>query len=326
MIHVVIPDDYQGATSTLDCFRLLDPFRVSVLRDTAKDIDALATRLHDADALVLIRERTHITRELLQRLPKLKLISQTGKVGSHVDIDACTEAGVAVAEGVGSPVAPAELTWALIMAARRELCQAAADTRAGKWQTNIGRALHGETLGIWGYGRIGKRIAGYGKAFGMRVLVWGSDTSRTAACRDGFDAADSSAEFFAAADVLSLHLRLTPATARIVRLDDLQRMKPTALFVNTSRAELVEQGALERALRAGRPGFAALDVYEDEPITDPAYPLFNMRNVLCTPHIGYVERNSYELYFSAAFNNLRAYFEGAPTGIVNRAALATRDT
>ena len=321
-MNVVILDDYQGAVNALDCFRLLDPFRVTVLRDPARSIDDLAERLREADALVLIRERTRITRELLRRLPRLKLISQTGKVSQHLDLDACTEAGVAVAEGVGSPIAPAELAWALILAARRKLCAAVNDARDGKWQTNLGRALHGDTLGIWGYGRIGKLVANCGKAFGMRVLVWGGEASRDGARDDGFDAAASREEFFAIADVVTLHLRLTPQTNRVVRLDDLQRMKPDALFVNTSRAELVEQGALERALAGGRPGFAALDVYEQEPIYDAAYPLFRLPNVLCTPHLGYVERNSYELYFNAAFRNVVAYAGGQPANIANPSVLS----
>lgn len=323
-MNVVIPDDYQGAVSTLDCFRLLDPFHVTVLREPAPTTDALAARLREADALVLIRERTRISRELLRQLPRLKLISQTGKISQHLDLDACTEAGVAVAEGVGSPVAPAELAWALILTARRELFAAMNEARAGKWQTNIGRALHGDTLGIWGYGRIGRLVASFGKAFGMRVLVWGSEASRDRARDDGFDTVANRDEFFSIADVVTLHLRLLPQTHRIVRLADLQRMKPDALFVNISRAELVEQGALERALASGRPGFAALDVYEQEPIYDAAYPLFRMPNVLCTPHLGYVERGSYELYFKAAFNNLLAYFQGAPTSIANPVAIAAR--
>lgn len=320
-MHIVIPDDYQNAVRSLDCFRLLADHEVTVFNDTVADVASLMARFHDADALVLIRERTRITPELLGGLPRLKLISQTGKISSHLDLNDCTAAGVAVAEGVGSPVAPAEFTWALIMAARRHLSRAVDDARAGRWQTNIGYVLKGSTLGIWGYGKIGRMIAAYGKAFGMRVVVWGSEAARAAACADGYEAAATRAAFFVESDVVTLHLRLAAATRAIVTFDDLRQMKPTALFVNTSRAELVAPGALARALDAGRPGYAALDVYEDEPITDPDYPLFHRDNVVATPHLGYVERSGYELYFEAAFRNVVDFFRGQPQNIANPSVL-----
>jgi D-3-phosphoglycerate dehydrogenase len=293
-----------------------------VFHDTAADIDALAQRFADADCIVLTRERTKISAELLARLPKLKLLSQTGKAGEHIDMKACTAHGVAVAEGVGSPVAPAELAWALIMASRRELCRSVEDMKAGRWQTTIGRALKGQVLGIWSYGKIGRMVAGYGKAFGMKVIVWGGEKSRQAAVADGYEAAASKEAFFREADVLSLHIRLHPSTRGIVTLDDLRLMKPDALFVNTSRAELVAADALETALREGRPGFAALDVYEHEPVLNPDYPLLKMPNVICTPHLGYVERNGYELYFEAAFRNVVDFFAGTPKNIANPEALS----
>jgi D-3-phosphoglycerate dehydrogenase len=321
-MHIAIPDDYQDIVRKLRCFELLKDHTVSVFHDTAADIDALAQRFADADCIVLTRERTKISAELLARLPKLKLLSQTGKAGEHIDMKACTAHGVAVAEGVGSPVAPAELAWALIMASRRELCRSVEDMKAGRWQTTIGRALKGQVLGIWSYGKIGRMVAGYGKAFGMKVIVWGGEKSRQAAVADGYEAAASKEAFFREADVLSLHIRLHPSTRGIVTLDDLRLMKPDALFVNTSRAELVAADALETALREGRPGFAALDVYEHEPVLNPDYPLLKMPNVICTPHLGYVERNGYELYFEAAFRNVVDFFAGTPKNIANPEALS----
>jgi D-3-phosphoglycerate dehydrogenase len=289
----------------------------------------LAIRLAPFDALVLIRERTTISRALLAKLPNLKLISQTGKVAGHIDVAAATERGVAIAEGVGSPVAPAELTWALIMAASRKIVPYSNNLKDGLWQTasvnpalnGLGTVLRGRTLAIWGYGKIGRMVAGYGKAFGMNVLVWGGETSRTAALADGHQAAASREELFERADVLSLHLRLADATRGTVTAQDLARMKRTALFVNTSRAELVEEGALESALPQGRPGFAALDVFTSEPLA-PNAPLLRMPTVLATPHLGYVERDSYELYFEAAFRNIVDFAEGRPSGILNPGVLA----
>ncbi|MCB0168407.1 MAG: D-2-hydroxyacid dehydrogenase family protein [Anaerolineae bacterium] len=316
-MKIVIPDDYQHAIQTLDCFQLLNSFDVQVYHDTVTDLDELARRFAPAEALVLTRERTRITEPLLARLPNLKLISQTGKVAGHVDVAACTQRGIAITEGFGSPIATAELTWALIMAAMRGLVPAVNGMQAGRWQTNLGDGLAGKTLGIWGYGKIGRRVARYGAAFGMEVLVWGSESSRQQALADGFKAAAGKAAFFADSDVLSLHLRLNAATIGLVRYEDLAQMKPSALFVNTSRAGLVEAGALQQALTEGRPGRAALDVYEQEPIYDPNYWALTMPNVLCTPHLGYVERLGYEYYFGVAFQNVVDFFNGQPENVKN---------
>jgi D-3-phosphoglycerate dehydrogenase len=295
----------------------------------------LSVRLKDADVIVLNRERTHLPRALIEKLPKLKLVVQTGKIGPHVDVAACTERGIAVADGTGSPTAPAELTWALIMAAMRRLPHYIANLKHGVWQqsglksgampTNfgIGTVLKGKTLGVWGYGKIGQLVAGYGEAFGMKVLVWGRDSSRERAVVDGFEAASSRDDFFAQCDVLSLHLRLSDDTRGMVRLDDLSKMKPTAVLVNTSRAELIEPDALMAALNRGRPGMAAVDVFESEPILQ-GHALLRLENCICTPHIGYVEQNSYELYFSAAFDNVINFIKGTPTNIVNPGALQVR--
>lgn len=327
-MKIAILDDYQDAVRKLDCFDLLAGHDVKVFNNSTKGLGQLAIRLAPFDALVLIRERTALPRALLARLPNLKLISQTGKVSGHVDVAAATERGIAVAEGTGSPVAPAELTWALIMAASRRILPYANNLKEGLWQTAsinpslnlVGRVLHGRTLGIWGYGKIGRLLAGYGKVFGMRVMVWGSDASRAAAEADGVAAAASRAAFFEQADVLSLHLRLADATRGIVTAEDLARMKPDALFVNTSRAELVAEGALEAALRKGRPGQAALDVFTSEPLGLDA-PLLKIPTVLATPHLGYVEQDSYEMYFRAAFENVVNFANGKPSGILNPAAL-----
>jgi D-3-phosphoglycerate dehydrogenase len=284
---------------------------------------------------VLIRERTHLTRAVIEKLPRLKLIAQTGRVGGHIDLAACTERGVAVAEGVGSPIAPAELTWALIMAAARRLPQYIGNLKHGAWQQSglkagsmpanfgLGTVLRGKTLGIWGYGQIGQLVAGYGKAFGMDVVVWGSNESRTLAVQQGLRAASSRVAFFEESDVVSIHLRVNEATQGMVTGEDLGRMKPTALFVNTSRAELIEPNALISALNRGRPGLAAIDVFESEPILQGS-ALLRLENCICTPHIGYVEKNSYELYFGAAFDNVVNFIKGTPTNIVNPGALQVR--
>jgi len=334
-MNIVILDDYQDAVRKLDCATKLDAYPAKVYTNTVRGIGQLSVRLKDADVIVLNRERTHLPRQLIEKLPKLKLIAQTGKVGEHIDIAACTERGVAVAEGVGSPTAPAELTWALIMTATRRIPQYVANLKHGAWQqsglktgsmpTNfgIGTVLKGKTLGIWSYGKIGKIIAGYGRAFGMRVLVWGRDASREQAQADGFEVAASKVEFFEQADVLTLHLRLNEATRGMVTLDDLSLMKPTALIVNTSRAELIAPDALVTALNRGRPGLAAIDVFESEPILQ-GHALLRLENCICTPHIGYVEQDSYELYFGAAFDNIVNFIKGTPTNIVNPGALQVR--
>jgi D-3-phosphoglycerate dehydrogenase / 2-oxoglutarate reductase len=331
-VNIIILDDYQDAVRKLKCATKLEHLNAKVFTNTVKGIGQLSIRLRDADVLVLIRERTQFPRQLLEKLPKLKLIAQTGKVGPHIDVEAATRLGIAVAEGVGSPIAPAELTWALIMAAMRRLPQYIGNLKHGAWQQSglkaasmppnfgLGLVLKGRTLGIWGYGRIGRLVAGYGKAFGMDVLVWGSEASRQQAREDGHAAADSKDAFFETADVLSLHLRLNDGTRGIVRLEDLSRMKPTALFVNTSRAELVEDNALVSALNRGRPGMAAVDVFESEPILQ-GHPLLRLENAVCTPHIGYVEQDSYELYFGAAFDNVVNFVNNTPSNIVNPDAL-----
>jgi D-3-phosphoglycerate dehydrogenase len=307
VMRIVIPDDYQDAVRHLDCFAKLRGHEVTIYNDTVKDRDALVERFHDADALVLIRERTAIDDALLSRLPRLKLISQTGKGTAHIDVEACARRGVHVAVGTGSPYAPAELTWALVLAAMRRIPQEVAHLRAGGWQHLLGTTVRGRTLGIFGYGRIGSLVAGYGRAFGMRVVAWGREGSQARARADGYEVAADVEALFASSDVLSLHLRLTDETRAIVTARDLSRMKPTALLVNTSRAELIETGALERALAQGRPGFAAVDVYEEEPIPGAQHPLLAMANAVCTPHLGYVERDSYELYFGQAFDNVLAF-------------------
>ncbi|MEH0165763.1 D-2-hydroxyacid dehydrogenase family protein [Roseateles microcysteis] len=331
-MNIIILDDYQDAVRKLRCAAKLDHLQAKVFTNTVKGIGQLSVRLRDADVLVLVRERTHFPRQLLEKLPKLKLISQTGRVGSHIDVDACTRLGIAVAEGVGSPVAPAELTWALIMASMRRLPQYIGNLKHGAWQQSglksasmpanfgVGMQLRGKTLGIWGYGKIGEMVASYGRAFGMNVQIWGSEASRLRASADGYQAAESREAFFEQCDVLSLHLRLVDATRGVVTLEDLSRMKPTALFVNTSRAELLAETALVSALNRGRPGMAAIDVFESEPILQ-GHPLLRLENAVCTPHIGYVEQDSYELYFDAAFENVLNFVKGEPTNIVNPEAL-----
>jgi D-3-phosphoglycerate dehydrogenase len=316
-MHIVIPDDYQDAVRSLTCFARLADHRVTIYNDTTRDLDKLSARLQEADALVLIRERTPVTAALLARLPRLQLIAQTGRGTAHIDLAACTQRGVVVTAGSGSAYATAELTWALILGALRHIPREVAGLRAGRWQQTLGTGLHGRTLGIWGYGGIGALVAGYGRAFGMRVLIWGRAGSLARAQAAGYELAVDRDTFFAAADVLSLHLKLTAETRGIVTADDLAQMKPTALLVNTSRAGLIVPGALEAALRAGRPGFAAVDVYEEEPVFGAAHPLLALENALCTPHLGYVEKESYEGYFGAAFEQVLAYAAGRPSGVVN---------
>ena len=334
-MNIVILDDYQDAVRKLHCATRLDAYSAKVYTNTVKGLGQLSVRLKDADVIVLVRERTHITRQLIEKLPRLKLIVQTGKVGSHIDVGACTERGVAVAEGIGSPVAPAELTWALTLAAMRRLPQYIANLKHGAWQQSglkaasmppnfcIGSVLRGKTLGIWGYGRIGQIVAGYGKAFGMNVRIWGREASRTQALTDGYQVAHSCAELFSECDVISLHLRLTDDTRGLITLETLSCMKPTSLLVNTSRAELIESDALIAALNRGRPGMAAIDVFESEPILQ-GHALLRLENCICTPHIGYVEQDSYELYFGAAFDNVVNFIKGTPTNIVNPGALQVR--
>lgn len=331
-MNIVILDDYQDVVRKLDCAAKLADYPPKIFTNTVKGLGQLSVRLRDADVLVLIRERTPITRQLVEKLPRLKLIAQTGRIGSHIDLAACTERGIAVAEGTGSPVAPAELTWALIMAAMRRLPQYIGNLKHGAWQQSglksaamppnfgLGTVLRGKTLGIWGYGKIGQLLAGYGRVFGMRVLIWGREPSREKAVQDGYEAAASREEFFQQSDVLSLHLRLNETTRGIVTAADLAQMKPTSLLVNTSRAELLEPEALILALNHGRPGMAAIDVFESEPILQ-GHALLRLENCICTPHIGYVEQESYELYFGTAFDNVVNFIKGQPSNIANPEAL-----
>jgi D-3-phosphoglycerate dehydrogenase len=325
-MKVDILDDYHDTLRTLECFRKLAGHDVTVWNDHEQDTDALAARLKDAEALVLIRERTKIRAPLLERLPKLGLISQRS-VYPHIDIDACTRLGVVVSSNMhpGTPsYATAELTWGLILAAMREIPQQAAAMKAGKWQVGVGNTVRGKTLGVYGYGRIGEVVAGYGKAFGMEVQVWGREAARKKAAADGYAVARSKEAFFEACDVITLHMRLVDATRGIVTAADLARMKPTAVLVNTSRAGLIEKGSLEKALTAGRPGRAAVDVYEEEPVLGGKHPLLAMDNVICTPHLGYVTREEYEIQFSDIFDQIVAYAAGAPTNVVNPDALKAR--
>lgn len=334
-MNIVILDDYQDAVRKLDCATRLDPYPAKVFTNTVKGVGQLSIRLRDADIVVLIRERTHVSRQLVDKLPRLKLIAQTGRIGGHIDVNACTERGIAVAEGKSSPVSTAELTWALVMASMRRIPQYVANLKHGAWQQSglksssmpanfgLGMVLHGKTLGLWSYGRIGKLVAAYGRAFGMQVLVWGGEESCQQAASDGFEVAASREELFERSDVLSLHLRLSDRSAGCVTLEDLSRMKPTALLVNTSRAELIEAEALLTALNRGRPGMAAIDVFESEPILQ-GHALLRLENCICTPHIGYVELSNYETLFSAAFDNVVNFIKGTPTNIVNPGALQVR--
>ncbi|MGY8903984.1 MAG: D-2-hydroxyacid dehydrogenase family protein [Burkholderiales bacterium] len=334
-MNIVILDDYQDVVRKLACAAKLEAFPAKVYTNTVRGIGQLALRLRDADVVVLIRERTSVSRQLLEKLPRLKLIAQTGRVGSHIDIASCTERGIAVAEGTGSPTAPAELTWALIMAAMRRLPHYISNLKHGAWQQSglksasmpanfcLGSVLQGKTLGIWGYGNVGRLVARYGQAFGMRVVIWGREASRTQAVQDGHEAAADKASFFSNCDVVSVHLRLGPETRGIVTLEDLTLMKPTALFVNTSRAELLEPDALLSALNRGKPGMAAIDVFESEPILQ-GHALLRLENCICSPHIGFVEQSTYEAYFEAAFDNILNFIKGVPSQIVNPGALQVR--
>lgn len=322
-MKIAILDDYQDVVRTLDCFSKLKGHDVTVWNDHTKDIDVLAERLQDTEVLVMIRERTPIRAPLIARLPKLKLLSHHS-VYPHVDVDALTQHGILLCSSLhpGQPsYATAELTWGLIIAAMRRIPQEAAALKAGKWQSSVGFGLRGKTLGVYGYGRIGAVIAGYGKAFGMKVLVWAREASLARARADGYSAARSKEALFEESDVISLHLRLIDATRGIVSAADLARMKPTALMVNTSRAGLIEEGALERALQLGRPGMAAIDVFEDEPVLNASHPLLKLDNALCTPHIGYVERAGYERIFSSIFDQILGFAAGKPVNMINPEAL-----
>jgi D-3-phosphoglycerate dehydrogenase len=324
-MKISVLDDYFDTVRTLRCFATLAPFEVTIWNDHVQGVDVLAERLRDTEALVLIRERTKIHAPLLARLPKLKLISQRS-VYPHIDIDACTRLGVIVSSSQhpGAPsYAAAELTWGLVLAAMRQIPQQMAALKTGTWQIGLGGTIRGKTLGVYGYGRIGSVVAGYGKAFGMDVSVWAREASLARAHADGYTVARSKETFFEECDVISLHMRLVDATRGIVTAADLARMKPTALLVNTSRAPLIEPGALVDALRAGRPAMAAVDVYEEEPVLDAHHPLLALENVVCTPHIGYVTRDEYELQFADIFDQITAYAAGQPINVVNPQVLQT---
>ena len=323
-MKIAILDDVFDVLRALPCFRKLDGHAVTIWNDHVQDTDVLAERLRDAEALVLIRERTRIEAALVERLPNLRLISQRS-VYPHIDVPACTKAGIVVSSDMhaGTPShATVELTWALILAAARRLPEQIASAKEGKWQWGMGHTLRGKTLGLQGYGRIATEVASVGRAFGLNVLVWAREASRARALADGHAVADSAEDLYARADIVTLHMRLVPPTRGIVTAALLARMKPDAMLVNTSRAGLVEPGALEAALRAGRPGFAAVDVYEQEPAL--THPLFALPNCLCTPHIGYVTREEYELQFSDIFDQIVAYAAGSPINVVNPEVLARR--
>ncbi len=323
-MNITILDDYFDTLRHLPSFRKLDGHAVTIWNDHVQDVDALAERLRDTEVLVLIRERTEIRAPLIARLPTLRLISQRS-VYPHIDVDACTEHGVIVSSNqhAGSPsYAAAELTWGLVIAGMRQIPQQMRSLQAGGWQTGVGRTLRGRTLGIYGYGRIGAEVARYGAAFGMKVLVWAREASLRRARDEGWSAAPDQRAFFEACDVLSLHMRLVKDTRGIVTAEDLGRMKPTALLVNTSRAGLIAPGALEQALQAGRPGMAAVDVYDEEPLRDPRHPLLRLPNVVCTPHIGYVTEDEYEIQFSDIFDQIVSYAAGHPIHVVNPDVLA----
>ena len=325
-MNISILDDYHDTLRSLPCFSVLAGHDVTIWNDHVQDVDTLAHRLRHTEALVLIRERTRIDAPLLERLPQLRLISQRS-VYPHIDIAACTRLGVIVSSSQHADTpsyAAAELTFALILAAMRRIPQQMNALRAGEWQTGVGNTIRGKTVGIYGYGRIGSVVAGYGKAFGLDVQVWARDASRARARDDGYSVASSKAAFFETSDIVSLHMRLVDATRGVVTFDDLARMKPTALLVNTSRAQLIAAGALVAALRNGRPGMAAVDVYEEEPLRDPAHPLLRMENVVCTPHIGYVTREEYEIQFRDIFDQIVAYARGKPINVVNPDVLGGR--
>lgn len=334
-MNIVILDDYQDAVRKLECAAKLEKYNAKVYTNTVKGIGQLSVRLKDTDIIILIQERTHINRQLIEKLPKLKMVCQVGRVSSHLDLEACTERGIVVTECMGSPVPPAEFTWALMMAAMRRIPQYMGNLKHGAWQqsglkagsmpTNfsLGSELRGKILGIWGYGRIGQLVAGYGRAFGMQVVIWGSESSREKAQQDGYATATSREDFFEMCDVLSLHIRLSDATRGMVTHADLARMKTTALLVNTARAELIETNTLISALNRGRPGMAAVDVFEVEPILQ-GHALLRLENCVCTPHIACVEQNNYEWQFNTAFDDVINFIKGNPSNVINPAALQVR--
>jgi D-3-phosphoglycerate dehydrogenase len=325
-VKIAILDDYFDTVRGLSCFAKLAGHEVTIFNDHVQDTDILASRLRDSEALVLIRERTKIRMPLLERLPSLKLISQRS-VYPHIDVETCTRLGIVVSSSQHADTpsyAASELTWALVLAAVRQIPQQVASMKAGHWQMGVGTTLRHKTLGIHGYGRIARVVAGYAIPFGMNVLVWARPDGLARARADGYAVATSKEALYEASDIVTLHMRLVDATRGIVTASDLARMKPYSLLVNTSRAGLIVPGALEIALQAGRPGGAALDVFEEEPLVDVSNPLLNMANVVCTPHIGYVAKDEYQVQFTDIFDQIVAYTEGAPTNVVNPGVLANR--
>jgi D-3-phosphoglycerate dehydrogenase / 2-oxoglutarate reductase len=325
-VKVSVLDDYFDTIRTLDCFTKLKDHDVTIWNDHVQDVDKLAARLKDTEALVLIRERTQIRTPLLERLPKLKVISQRS-VYPHIDVGTCTKFGIVVSSSQHADTpsyATAELTWGLVLASARMIPQQVASLKAGNWQFGVGSTVRGKTLGIYGYGRIGAVVAGYARAFGMKVLVWAREPAMAKARGEGHESATSKAAFFKECDFISLHMRLVDATRGIVKAEDLARMKPGATLINTSRAGLIEPGALVDALRAGRPGFAAVDVFEKEPLRDLSDPLLNMSNVIATPHIGYVSRDEYEIQFTDIFDQIVSFAAATPVNVVNTEVLGHR--
>lgn len=317
-MKIVIPDDYQDAVERLECFSLIRHHEVTRYREPARDLEELVERIRDADVVVSIRERVEFSRALLERLPKLKLIALVGRNSKMIDFAACSELGIPVATGKSnSPVAPAELTLALILASRRNIALEAERMKHGEWPCTLSHRLRGSTLGILGLGAIGELVAEGGRGLGMDVLVWGRKSSLEKAAAAEYARATSKQDLFERSDVLSLHVRLTRDTHGIVGPDDLARMKSTALLVNTARAELIAPGALVEALRKGRPGYAAVDVYDEEPVMNGNHPLLSMANVLCTPHLGWAEWTNFELYFREAFEQIVAYEQRLPLRLAN---------
>ena len=324
-MKIAVIDDYQNAFKTLKCFPKFNGHEVQIYTDPETSLDKLADRLKDADAVVLTQQRTYFPRALIEKLPKLKLIGQTGRAATHIDLEACTEKGIVVsAGGAGNSNATAELTWGLILSALRNLPFEVKRLQEGRWQSTLGTGVNGKTLGIYAYGKIGSIVAGVGKAFGARVVCWGRQGSTGRARAAGFEVAKSREEFFADADILSLHLPLNKDTRGIVTRGDFARMKPTALLVNASRSGLIEKGALEEALQAGRPGKAAVDVYDQEPVLGGNHPLLKMTNVTCTPHLGYVTRESYEEYYAVVVDDILDFAAGKPNHVLNPEALGKK--
>ena len=324
-MHIFVIDDYPDAFRSLDCFARLKDHQVTVFRDTEKDAARLAGRLNEADAVILTQQRSPFPRAVIEQLPRLKLVSQTGRHTAHIDVEACTEHGIVVAAaGSGSPHATAELAWGLILASVRHIPQEVTALKEGVWQTTVGTGLHGKTLGIYAFGRIGCLVAAIGRAFGMQVICWGREGSLAKAREAGFAVAASRAAFFETSDIISLHIPLNQETRGLITTADLARMQVSALIVNTSRAQLIEEGALVAALRQGRPGWAAIDVFEDEPVVGGRHPLLDMANVICTPHLGYVERQALESFYGGAVDSILAFAAGSPVNVLNPEAIGRR--